>query len=106
MDNVMLVYSTTPDLDTAKKIAQALVGQKLAACVGMLPGLQSVYRWQGAVHEAAEVCLMIKTTQDQFAALSETLTTLHPYEVPELIAVSLADGLPSYLQWVKDETGA
>ncbi|NLC23754.1 divalent-cation tolerance protein CutA [Oxalobacter vibrioformis] len=106
MDNVMLVYSTTPDLDTAKKIAQALVGEKLAACVGMMPGYQSVYRWQGAVLEASEVCLMIKTTKNQFAALSEKLVALHPYDVPELIAVPVTAGLPSYLQWVKDETSA
>jgi len=106
MDNVILVYSTAPDLDTAEKIAQTLVGEKLAACVGMTTGYRSVYRWQGKVEEASEVCLMIKTTQDRFAALSEKLVALHPYDVPELVAVPVTAGLPSYLQWVKDETDA
>lgn len=106
MDKVILVYSTTPNFETAQKIAQELVGKKLAACVSMMPGLQSVYRWQGAVEKATEVCLMIKTTQQRFLALSEELTALHPYEVPELIAVSVTAGLPSYLKWVKDESAS
>jgi periplasmic divalent cation tolerance protein len=104
MDKVMLVYSTTPDLETAEKIARELVGKKLAACVSMMPGIRSVYRWRGAVEDAAEICLMIKTTQRLFPALSEKLVTLHPYDVPELIALPVSDGLPAYLQWVKDET--
>lgn len=106
MDKVMLVYSTTPDIEIAEKIAQELVGKKLAACVSMMPGVQSVYRWQETVEKAAEVCLMIKTTQARFSALSEALTALHPYDVPELIAVSVAEGLPAYLQWVKAESAS
>ncbi len=104
MDTVLLVYSTAPDGETAKKIAQGLVEKKLAACVSMVPGLLSVYRWQGAVEEATEVCLMIKTTQRQLLALSEQLVAMHPYDVPELIALSVTDGLPAYMQWVREET--
>ncbi|MCM1280261.1 MAG: divalent-cation tolerance protein CutA [Alistipes senegalensis] len=105
MDKVLLVYSTAPDRETAKRIAEALVGERLAACVSMLPGVFSVYRWQGQVEEAAEIGLMIKTTKRCFAALSARLKVLHPYEVPEVVAVQAADGLPAYLQWVAAETG-
>ncbi len=106
MDDVLLVYSTTPNFETAEKIAQELVGKKLAACVSMIPGVQSVYHWQGNVEKATEICLMIKTTRHRFSALSEALMALHPYEVPELIAVDVTAGLPSYLQWVKDESAS
>jgi len=103
MDKVMLVYSTAPDGDIATKIARELVEQRLAACVSVMPGVQSIYRWQGAVEEASEVCLMIKTTEARFPELSRVMLSLHPYDVPELIAVPVADGLPAYLQWVREE---
>ena len=106
MDKVILVYSTTPDMNTAEKIAEQLVGEKLAACVSMMPSVQSVYRWQGTIEKASEVALMIKTTQQLFSALSEKLVAIHPYDVPELVAVPVVDGLPSYLQWVQDETAS
>lgn len=101
---VIIVYSTAPDEETARRIAQTLVEQKLAACVSLIPGLHSVYRWQGAVEEATEIGLMIKTTQECFSMLSSLLTSLHPYDVPEIIALPVVDGLNSYLQWIKDET--
>ncbi|MCM1511512.1 MAG: divalent-cation tolerance protein CutA [Oxalobacter formigenes] len=104
MEKVLLVYSTAPDRETAKRIADALVGERLAACVSMLPGVFSIYRWQGQVEEAAEIGLVIKTTKRAFAALSARLKALHPYEVPEVVAVQAADGLPAYLRWVAEET--
>lgn len=104
MDKVILAYTTAPDMDVARKIAQTLVDEKLAACVSMLPGLQSIYRWQGKVEEAAEVYLIIKTKQDCYLALSDRLQSLHPYDLPELLAVPITAGLPGYLQWVKEET--
>jgi len=106
MNKVILVYSTAPDVAVAEKLAEQLVGEKLAACVSMMPGVQSVYRWQGAVEKAFEVGLMIKTTERQFSSLSEKLVALHPYDVPELIAVPVTVGFPAYLQWVQDETAS
>lgn len=104
MDRVMLLYSTAPDEETAKRIARELVDKKLAACVSLMPGLYSVYRWQGKVEEATEVSIMIKTGQSRLAELSAALVSLHPYDVPELVAVPVSGGFEPYLQWVKDET--
>lgn len=104
MEKVLLVYSTAPDRETAKKIADTLVRERLAACVSMLPGVFSVYRWQGQIETADEVGLMMKTTERAFAALSVRLAELHPYEVPEVVALEAADGLPAYMRWVAEET--
>jgi periplasmic divalent cation tolerance protein len=100
----LLCLSTCPDAETAAKIAHALVEERLAACVNRVPGIQSTYRWQGEIHDEAEVLLVIKTTRERFAAMQSRLTELHPYEVPELIAVEIADGLPAYLDWLSTET--
>ena len=104
MDSVILVYSTAPDAEVARQIAEVLVEERLAACVSLLPGVQSMYRWQGKVDQAIETCLMIKTKQSCFSLLSERLKVLHPYDLPEIVAVSVRDGLPAYLRWVEDET--
>lgn len=104
MEKVLVVFSTAPDRETARKIADALVEERLAACVSMLPGVFSVYRWQGQVEAAEETVLMMKTTKRAFAALSARLTELHPYEVPEVVALEAADGLPAYMRWVAEET--
>lgn len=95
---------TCPDPASAARIADALVGERLAACVNVLPGVQSVYRWQGQVERASEVLLLIKTTQARLEALSARLVELHPYELPEVIAVDIAGGLPGYLAWIEDAT--
>jgi periplasmic divalent cation tolerance protein len=93
----LFCLSTCPDAETAARIARALVAERLAACVNRVPGVTSTYRWQGEVHDAAEVLLLIKTTRERFDALRDRLVELHPYEVPELIALDIADGLPVYL---------
>jgi len=95
-----LVFCTCPDQETAARIAGRLVGDRLAACVNLLPGLTSIYRWQGEVQREAEVLLLIKTVAARVPALSETLRGLHPYELPEIIALPITDGLPDYLTWV------
>ncbi len=100
----LLVYCTCPDHDTALRIAKALVDQQLAACVNVVPGLTSVYRWQGRTETAQEVLLLIKTRQAVYPELEAALLAMHPYELPEIIAVSLTHGLPAYLQWVETET--
>ncbi|EOH6221144.1 divalent-cation tolerance protein CutA, partial [Klebsiella pneumoniae] len=89
---------------SAERIATALVAERLAACVNLLPGLRSVYRWQRKVEAAAEVLLLVKTSAEAYPALQERLRQLHPYELPELLAVEAASGLPEYLQWLAAES--
>ena len=101
---VLLAYSTCPDAASAEAVARALVDERLAACVNQLPGLRSTYRWQGQVEQAEEVLLLIKTTADRLDAMTARLRELHPYELPELIAVEVRAGLPAYLDWVAAET--
>lgn len=97
-------FCTCPDAGTARRLAEALVGERLAACVNVLPGITSVYRWQGAVERADEVLLLAKTTKARLAALTERIVALHPHELPEMIAVDIDGGLPGYLAWIADET--
>ena len=100
-DPVLICYCTCPDAASAKGLAEALVGEGLAACVNRLPGVQSTYRWKGEVVTDGEELLMIKTTAGRFAVLKERVLALHPYELPELIAVPVAQGLEAYLDWVR-----
>src|SRR5574343_120654 len=102
--DIQLVITNCPDEETANRIALAIVEAKLAACVNILPRVQSVYRWQGAVESAAEVPLLIKTTAAAYPALETAIRELHPYDVPEIIALPIAAGLPAYLNWVAAET--
>lgn len=97
-------FSTCPDAATAERIAHALVEERLAACVNLLPGVRSVYRWDGDVVVDEEVLMMIKTTSDRLPTLRERLPALHPFDVPELIALPASDGLPAYLQWIAEST--
>ncbi len=101
--SVRVVISTAPDPETGTRIARALVEERLAACVNVVPGVRSIYRWQGAIEEGQEVLLVIKTQAERVAPLAERLRALHPYEVPELLALPVDAGLASYLQWVAGE---
>ncbi|MCL2525322.1 MAG: divalent-cation tolerance protein CutA [Betaproteobacteria bacterium] len=100
----LLLITNCPDEAVANAIALAVVEEKLAACVNLLPRVQSVYRWQGAVESASEIPLFIKTTTDRYAALEKRLRELHPYAVPEIIAMPISHGLPAYLDWLAEET--
>jgi len=100
----LLVLTNLGDVDSARRIARELVERQLAACVNMLPGVQSVYRWQGVVEEESEITLLIKTTAARYAELEAAIRALHPYQLPEVIAVPIANGLPAYLDWVRQET--
>lgn len=100
----VLVFSTCPNLAIADAIARALVGERLAACVNRWPGVRSTYRWEGKVQEDEEVQLVIKTTADRQDALIARLRTLHPYELPEAVAVEACGGLAPYLDWVAEQT--
>lgn len=101
-DNIIyqLVLCTCPDEDTAINIAENIVAQRLAACVNVLPSVYSVYHWQDNVESAKESIIVIKTTQEKYSALEKVLTSLHPYEVPEVIALNIDNGLPEYLKWI------
>ncbi|MBP3983274.1 divalent-cation tolerance protein CutA [Pseudoxanthomonas helianthi] len=101
---VVIAFCTCPDTGSAARIAAALVEERLAACVNRLPGVASTYRWQGRIEQADEVLLLIKTTADCLPALRQRLPQLHPYELPELVAVEATGGLPAYLDWVAAET--
>ena len=103
---VFLILSTCPDADTAQRLARTLVEERLAACVSLLPGVVSTYRWQDRVEQATEVQLLAKTSTDRREALMARLAELHPYELPEILAVETAAGLPAYLDWVAAETRA
>jgi periplasmic divalent cation tolerance protein len=104
MSEVLLVISNTPDRATAERIAEALVASHAAACVNVLAEYSSTYRWEGRVEHATEVPLLIKTTTDAYPRLEAELRKLHPYAVPEIIAIPISAGLPAYLDWVKTET--
>jgi len=99
-----LVITNLPDRDSAAKLAQALVAQRLAACVNVLSPCRSIYRWRGKTEDAEEFPMLIKTTRERYAALETAIRAGHPYELPEIIAVPLAAGLPAYLDWVESET--
>ena len=101
---ILMVMSNVPDAATAQGLARLLVETKLAACVNILPGVQSVYRWQGQIEQAEEVTLLIKTTREKYGQLQQTLVDAHPYDVPEVIALPLAEGYAPYLHWVVAET--
>jgi periplasmic divalent cation tolerance protein len=100
----ILVLCTCPDEAVADRIASAVVEERLAACVNCLPGVTSTYRWQGKIHRDGEVLLLIKTTRERFDALREHIIALHPYELPEVIAVDIALGHAPYLAWIDTET--
>lgn len=102
--SLLLCLTTCPDPDSADRLARALVEERLAACVSVLPGVQSTYRWQGALEQASEYLLLIKTTRARYPALQARLPALHPYELPELVAVESSAALPAYLQWVAAAT--
>ena len=105
MDEALLCYCTCPTREVGETLARQLVAQRLAACVNVVPGLLSVYRWEGEVQSEPEVLLLIKTTRDHYAALEAALRAAHPYELPEIIAVSIAAGSPPYLQWLNAAVG-
>lgn len=101
--SVKVVFCTLPNLEKARQIGTVLVERQLAACVNLIPKVESIYRWQGEVERADEVLAMIKTSASRYPGLESALTELHPYEVPEVIAFDVGAGLPEYLSWVAGE---
>lgn len=96
----LLIVTNLPDADSARALANELIGLRLAACVNILAPCVSVYRWQGEVEAATEVPLLIKTTPARYPALEAAIRARHPYELPEIVAVPVTQGLPGYLDWL------
>ncbi|MDE0058633.1 MAG: divalent-cation tolerance protein CutA [Defluviicoccus sp.] len=99
-----LAYMTAGSVEEAKTIGRALVEDRLAACVNVLPGMVSLYRWEGALEEAAEVVLIAKTRAEKFDALAERVAEIHPYDTPCAIRLDISSGLPAFLDWIAEET--
>jgi periplasmic divalent cation tolerance protein len=102
--DTLVVFTNLPDRDAALKLAHGLVERRLAACVNVLNGCTSVYRWKGAVEQAEEVPVLIKARGARYEELEAAIRELHPYELPEVVAVPVVRGLPDYLDWVAEET--
>ena len=98
---VVIAFSTCPDAEAAARLARALVSEGLAACVNRIEGVRSTYFWDGRLQDDAEILLIIKTTAGALTLLTERLRALHPYELPELIAIPAAGGNEAYLEWVR-----
>jgi len=102
MTDKRIVLSTAGSEEEARKIARHLVERQLAACVNIVPQIESVYRWQGKVEEAREWLLLIKTTAERFPAVRDALRELHSYDLPECIAIAIEEGSSSYLDWIAE----
>src|SRR5262245_21520235 len=104
MTDAIVILSTVPDAEKAAEIARALVEERLVACVNIVPGLSSIYRWEGKLADDAEVICIIKTARDRFDQVAARIKALHPYSVPEVIALSVVKGFEPYLDWVRKST--
>jgi periplasmic divalent cation tolerance protein len=102
--DVVMVITTMPDETSATALARALVDEHLAACVNIVPGVRSIYRWQGAIADEAEQLCVIKTARARLEAMSARVRDLHPYEVPELLVLSPGEGARAYCDWVLEST--
>ena len=104
MNDILLVITSLPDVQSAEKLAQLIIEARVAACVNQLAPCTSTYRWRGSIETATEVPLLIKTTKAAYQRLEVLIHEEHPYELPEIIAVTVGTGLPAYLDWVSNET--
>jgi len=105
-NKVIMVFTTCPDTALARQFGQHLVSAGMAACVNLVPGVSSIYRWQGDVQEDQEVMMIIKTVQARLAEVTAWIEQNHPYDLPEVMAMPVEDGLNGYLQWVQDAVAA
>jgi len=104
MSGVVIVLTTVPPGEAGESIARTLVEERLAACVNLSAPMTSIYRWRGAVERDIERQVVIKTTSERVETLRARLGELHPYELPEFVVLSVADGSAAYLEWIRDET--
>jgi periplasmic divalent cation tolerance protein len=98
----IIVFVTTPNSDEANRIANALVSTKLAACVNIVPAIESIYRWEGEIKRDSEALMIIKTTDDRYVELERRVKELHSYTMPEVIALEIERGSEDYLKWLRD----
>jgi periplasmic divalent cation tolerance protein len=99
-DKILLALSTFPDAETARRISNQLVSERFAACANILPGVESIYRWEGKIETANETLAFFKLSEDRQTAFQEKLRSVHPYEVPEIVCFKIDGGLADYLRWV------
>lgn len=99
------IFMTAPDSATAELLARALVEERLAACVNVVPGVVSLYRWEGELHRDAENLMIAKTTAERVERLRARVVELHPYDVPEVLVLTVDEGHPPYMDWVRAEAG-
>ncbi len=100
-EEVLVVLTTWPDAEKARAAARVLVEERLAACANIVPGVESIYRWEGKVETAGEVMMILKTTIGRYPQLETRIKALHSSEVPEIVSLRVTDGLPGYLRWVE-----
>ena len=103
MTDKIVVFSTCASAEEAERLARRVIDERLAACVNVISSVRSFYRWKGAIEDAAEWLLIIKSTRDKFDALRTALESAHTYELPEVIAIPIVDGSPNYLSWIERE---
>jgi periplasmic divalent cation tolerance protein len=99
-DKIRIAFSTFPDAETARRICEELVTKDVVACANILPAVESIYRWQGKLERANETLVVFKVAAERYGAFETKLKSLHPYDVPEIVAVDVVAGLPDYLRWV------
>ena len=103
-EETLLAFSAFPEIETARRIAQQLVTENLTACANIIPSVESIYQWQNKIENTSETLVLFKTTAARYSAFQDRLKSLHPYEVPEIICLRVADGLPEYMRWVSANT--
>jgi len=103
-EEVQVVFVTAPDAETAARIARTLVEEHLIACANLVPGIRSIYRWEGQVADESEVLLVLKTRASRLSAVAARVKALHPYALPEVVALPVVDGSEAYLDWVLAES--
>jgi periplasmic divalent cation tolerance protein len=104
-EGISVVLATVPDAEVGKRLARSLLQERLIACANLVPGVTSLYRWEGEVQEEDESLVVMKTRSELVPRLIARIPELHPYELPEVLALRVDDGLPAYCRWVLDETG-
>ena len=104
-EKILLALSTFPDTEIARRISNELVSERFAACANILPSVESIYRWKKKIDSGNETLVFFKVSEDRQSAFQDKLRSLHPYDVPEIIFVSVAGGLPEYLLWVSENCG-
>ena len=104
-ERILLALSTFPDAEIARRISNQLVSERFAACANIFPSVESIYRWKEKIESGNETLVFFKVSENRQSTFQDKLRSLHPYDVPEIIFVPVADGLPEYLQWVSENCG-